>query len=161
MISVISHSPEETRRIAAAVGELLRSGDLLNLTGELGAGKTLFVKGLAGALGIAEDLVTSPTFSMINEYAGEGGLLYHFDFYRLQDEQELENIGYQDYFYSTGITVVEWGDLFPAHLPEERLDIVLEKSGPQERRLQFSGCGERGRELAEQVRRRLGVHPRH
>ncbi|HPT83966.1 MAG TPA: tRNA (adenosine(37)-N6)-threonylcarbamoyltransferase complex ATPase subunit type 1 TsaE [Limnochordia bacterium] len=158
MIELTSHSPEETKRLAAAVGELLQAGDLLNLSGELGAGKTLFVKGIAAALGIPEDVVTSPTFSIINEYQGEGGLLYHFDFYRLQDESELENIGCQDYFYGPGISVVEWGDLFPHHLPEERLDIVLEKLGPQERRLQFKGSGERGRELAAEVRRRLGVH---
>ncbi|MDI9440250.1 tRNA (adenosine(37)-N6)-threonylcarbamoyltransferase complex ATPase subunit type 1 TsaE [Candidatus Darwinibacter acetoxidans] len=160
-MEIASHSPEETMRIAEAVGELLRPGDLLNLNGELGAGKTLFVKGLAAALGIPAEMVTSPTFSIINEYMGKGGLLYHFDFYRLQDELELENIGYQDYFYGSGITVVEWGDLFREQLPEERLDIVLEKAGSQGRKLTFSGCGDRGREIAEQVRRRLGVHPRH
>lgn len=72
-MELVAHSPEETMAIAAAVGELLRPGDLLNLIGELGAGKTLFVKGLAGALGIAEDLVTSPTFSIVNEYEGGAG----------------------------------------------------------------------------------------
>ncbi len=156
-MELVAHSPEETMAIAAAVGELLRPGDLLNLIGELGAGKTLFVKGLAGALGIAEDLVTSPTFSIVNEYEGGGGLLYHFDFYRIEDELELENIGCQDYFYGTGISVVEWGDLFPAQLPEERLDILLEKTGPRSRRLTFRGVGARGRELAAEIRRRLGV----
>lgn len=155
MIEFASKGPEDTGRIAQVVGELLLPGDLLSLIGDLGAGKTLFVKGLATALGIQEDMVTSPTFSIVNEYEGKGGLLYHFDFYRLRDEYELENIGYQDYFYGSGITVVEWGDLFPHHLPAERLDIVFEKTGPFGRRLRISGWGERGRELEEQIRRRL------
>lgn len=161
MFEITSHSPEETKRIAAAVGGLLLPGDLVNLSGELGAGKTLFVKGLAGALDIPEEMVTSPTFSILNEYEGTGVLLYHFDFYRLGSERELENIGFQDYFYGSGISIVEWGDLFPEHLPDDRLDVVMEKTGPQARRLSFSGFGERGRHIAEQVRRLLSVHPGH
>lgn len=160
LLEAVSNSPEETMLAAKAVGELLLPGDLLNLNGELGAGKTLFVKGVAQALGIPAEVVTSPTFSILNEYEGEGGLLYHFDFYRLEDELELENTGYQDYFYGSGITVVEWGNLFEAHLPGERVDITLEKTSTQGRKLIFAGRGQRGREIMERLRGLSGVRLR-
>lgn len=161
MLTITSLSPQETMELGREVGRMLAPGDLLNLNGELGAGKTLFVKGLALALGINPEEVTSPTFSIINEYEGEGGLLFHFDLYRLEDGLELEQIGYQDYFYSSEITVVEWGDLFKANLPPERLDIILENTGPEERKLTFVGQGARGRELEEELRGLFSVRFRH
>ncbi|NMB02392.1 MAG: tRNA (adenosine(37)-N6)-threonylcarbamoyltransferase complex ATPase subunit type 1 TsaE [Firmicutes bacterium] len=147
--------------IGEKVGKLLAPGDLLNLNGELGAGKTLFVKGVALALGLSTDEVTSPTFSIINEYQGAEIELYHFDLYRLEDELELEQVGYQDYFYGAGITVVEWGELFTDHLPDERLDIALGHIDPTERTLTFIGQGQRGKEIEEELRGLFSVRSRH
>ena len=94
----------------------LRRGDVLALSGDLGAGKTHFVKGVAAALG-AEAVVTSPTFTLIHEYLGGRLPVYHFDFYRLEDEDEVLKIGLDEYLDGDGICLIEWADKFPALLP--------------------------------------------
>ena len=109
MLLIQSQNPEQTLAIGKAVGEVLRPGDFINLNGTLGAGKTLLVKGIAEGQGIDPEDVTSPTFALINEYHGRYSL-YHFDIYRLDRPEELEDIGYEDYFFGTGICLVEWGD---------------------------------------------------
>ena len=161
MFITTSSSPEETLLIGETVGKLLSPGDLVNLNGELGAGKTLLVKGVAQALKLPADAVTSPTFSIINEYTQGQVALFHFDLYRLEDELALEQVGYEDYFYGSGITVVEWGDLFQDHLPDERLDILLEHAGSDQRKLSFTGHGVRGKQLAQQLRGLFSVRSRH
>ena len=161
MFITTSSSPEETLLLGETVGKILKAGDLVNLNGELGAGKTLFVKGVASALGLGADVVTSPTFSIINEYIGGQLELYHFDLYRLEDELSLEQVGYLDYFYGSGITLVEWGDLFKDHLPDERLDIVFEQQGSEDRKLTFIGQGARGKEIEEELRGLFSVRSRH
>lgn len=135
-----------------ALAKWLQPGDLVNLNGTLGAGKTLFVKGIGQGSGIDPRAVTSPTFSIINEYEGTQFPLYHFDLYRLATDLDLEQIGYEEYFYGSGITVVEWGDLFRNHLPEQRLDISIESDGLDGRIFSIIGQGERGRQLEENMR---------
>lgn len=152
MLTVRSASPEETVEIGRVLSEQLLPGDFLNLNGSLGAGKTLLVKGVGQGLGLNPDLVTSPTFSIMNEYTGIEPPLYHFDLYRLQNDLELEQIGYEDYFYGSGITVVEWGDRFRYRLPEQRVDIVLESFGHKNRKLIVVGQGLRGKQVEEQLR---------
>lgn len=152
MLTVRSASPEETVEIGRVLSEQLLPGDFLNLNGSLGAGKTLLVKGVGQGLGLDPDLVTSPTFSIMNEYTGIEPPLYHFDLYRLQNDLELEQIGYEDYFYGSGITVVEWGDRFRYRLPEQRVDIVLESFGHKNRKLIVVGQGLRGTQVEEQLR---------
>lgn len=152
MLTVRSASPEETVEIGRVLSEQLLPGDFLNLNGSLGAGKTLLVKGVGQGLGLNPDLVTSPTFSIMNEYTGIEPPLYHFDLYRLQNDLELEQIGYEDYFYGSGITVVEWGDRFRYRLPEQRVDIVLESFGHKDRKLIVVGQGLRGKQVEEQLR---------
>ncbi|MDI9422555.1 MAG: tRNA (adenosine(37)-N6)-threonylcarbamoyltransferase complex ATPase subunit type 1 TsaE [Bacillota bacterium] len=152
MLTVRSASPEETVEIGRVLSEQLLPGDFLNLNGSLGAGKTLLVKGVGQGLGLDPDLVTSPTFSIMNEYTGIEPPLYHFDLYRLQNDLELEQIGYEDYFYGSGITVVEWGDRFRYRLPEQRVDIVLESFGHKDRKLIVVGQGLRGKQVEEQLR---------
>ncbi|HHT89499.1 MAG: tRNA (adenosine(37)-N6)-threonylcarbamoyltransferase complex ATPase subunit type 1 TsaE [Limnochordia bacterium] len=152
MLTVRSASPEETVEIGRVLSEQLLPGDFLNLNGSLGAGKTLLVKGVGQGLGLDPDLVTSPTFSIMNEYTGIEPPLYHFDLYRLQNDLELEQIGYEDYFYGSGITVVEWGDRFRYRLPEQRVDIVLESFGHKNRKLIVVGQGLRGKQVEEQLR---------
>jgi tRNA threonylcarbamoyladenosine biosynthesis protein TsaE len=152
LLTVRSASPEETVEIGRVLSEQLLPGDFLNLNGSLGAGKTLLVKGVGQGLGLDPDLVTSPTFSIMNEYTGIEPPLYHFDLYRLQNDLELEQIGYEDYFYGSGITVVEWGDRFRYRLPEQRVDIVLESFGHKDRKLIVVGQGLRGKQVEEQLR---------
>ena len=152
MLTVRSASPEETVEIGRVLSEQLLPGDFLNLNGSLGAGKTLLVKGVGQGLGLDPDLVTSPTFSIMNEYTGIEPPLYHFDLYRLQNDLELEQIGYEDYFYGSGSTVVEWGDRFRYRLPEQRVDIVLESFGHKNRKLIVVGQGLRGKQVEEQLR---------
>ena len=116
MASTISHSPDETITLGRTIAATIRRGDVLALCGDLGAGKTHFVKGVAAGLG-ASASVTSPTFTLIHEYPGGRLPLYHFDFYRLDDEDEALKIGLDEYLDGDGACVIEWADKFPALLP--------------------------------------------
>ena len=112
----ISHSPAETIALARTIAATLRRGAVLALSGDLGAGKTHFVKGLAAGLGTAAS-VTSPTFTLLHEYPGGRLPLYHFDFYRLDDADEALKIGLDEYLDGDGACVIEWAEKFPALLP--------------------------------------------
>jgi tRNA threonylcarbamoyladenosine biosynthesis protein TsaE len=114
--SIISHSPEDTFEHGRALGAMLRGGEVLALDGELGAGKTQFVKGLAAGLGCPGD-VTSPTFTLVHEYTGGRLPLFHFDFYRLEKEDEVLQVGLDDYLGEGGVVAIEWAEKFPALLP--------------------------------------------
>lgn len=146
MLQVNSKSPDNTLAIGRMLGKILRAGDFVNLNGTLGAGKTLLVKGIAQGQGVNEVEVTSPTFALINEYHGEVPL-YHFDLYRLNRSDELEEIGYEEYFFGSGICLVEWGNQFIDYLPDERLDVEFESEGPSARKIVIQGHGPRGTEL--------------
>lgn len=117
MASITSHSPAETFAFGQRIAATLRAGDVLALCGDLGAGKTHFVKGLAAGLGITGE-VTSPTFTLIHEYPGGRLPLFHFDFYRLESEDDLLRIGFDDYLDSGGVLAIEWAEKFPALLPD-------------------------------------------
>lgn len=151
MFTITSTHPQATLALGKELGQLLLPGDFLNLIGDLGAGKTLLVKGIGIGLGLDSEEITSPTFAIINEYDGRHPL-YHFDLYRLATEVELEQIGYLDYFYGQGISVVEWGQLFEDHLPAERLDLTLEVAGPEQRQISLTPRGQRSTEIVEQLR---------
>ena len=118
MATITSHSPGETLDLGRRIGARLRGGEVLALEGDLGAGKTQFVKGIAAGLGCRGG-VTSPTFTLIHEYAGGSLPLYHFDFYRLESEDEVLRIGLDDYLGSGGVVVIEWAGKFAALLPKE------------------------------------------
>lgn len=126
---VHSRAPEETLAAAQVLAPLLpKGGLLLNLTGDLGTGKTHFVKGLAAGLGLDERIVTSPTFALVNEYEGEGQTrLVHMDFYRLESEMALEEVGFLDLLALQTVLAVEWGNRFPGSLPKDRLDVHIER----------------------------------
>lgn len=151
MFSLISHSPGETWKLAERLAPRLSAGDVISLTGDLGAGKTVFVKGLADGLGI-DEIITSPTFTIIKEY--EGRLpLYHFDVYRLAHPDELDDLGVDEYFYSEGVAVVEWGDKVSALLPTEHLEIRIVRLVDDEfRRIEINP---RGSSWCERVRQWL------
>jgi tRNA threonylcarbamoyladenosine biosynthesis protein TsaE len=116
--STISRQPSDTLAFARELAGRLRPGAILALTGDLGAGKTQLVKGLASGLGFRGE-VTSPTFTLIHEYLGGRVPLFHFDFYRLESEAEALQLGLDEYFNDTGICVVEWAGKFPDLIPSE------------------------------------------
>lgn len=115
---IISHSARETEEFGAQFACELKSGDVVALEGQLGSGKTHLVKGIARGLGITTE-VTSPTFTLLHEYEGGRLPLYHFDFYRLRNEEELPALGFDEYVFGRGITVIEWADRFPGVLPPQ------------------------------------------
>ena len=121
----ISNSYEETQKIAADFAKTLKEGDVLCMYGDLGVGKTAFVQGLAKGLEINEP-ITSPTFTIVNEYSGALPL-YHFDVYRIADSDEMYEIGYEEYVYGDGVSVIEWPQLIDDILPEKRYDIEIAK----------------------------------
>lgn len=118
MASIISHSPAETFEFARGLAAGLRDGDVLALCGTLGAGKTQFVKGLVAGLGGDPAEVTSPTFTLINEYEDGRLPVFHFDFYRLENEDELLAIGWDEYLAGDGVLIIEWGDKFCRLMPD-------------------------------------------
>lgn len=131
---MLSKSAEETMRIAQEYAETLRPGDVVLLRGDLGAGKTVFVKGVARGLGIAEE-ITSPTYAYMNDY---GGVLYHYDCYRLQNGAQAEALGLCDYFYAGGVCLVEWAENIEDVLPANCREVVICKCGENEREITLS-----------------------
>lgn len=129
MFRIETYSPEETYELASSLGKRLKGGELIALEGELGAGKTHFVKGLAHGLE-AKEVVTSPTFTLINIYEGRVPLA-HFDVYRLPAPQAIEELGYEEFFYGPGVTAVEWSDLISSYLPPEYLLVKIERNYSQ------------------------------
>ena len=123
---VQSFCAEDTYEIGKKIGQEAQPGQVICLYGDLGVGKTVFTKGLADGLGITEP-IQSPTFTIVREYE-EGRLqLYHFDVYRIGDIEEMDEIGYEDYFYGNGVCLIEWADLIRELLPEETGRITIEK----------------------------------
>lgn len=124
--TIISQSPEETFELGKKLGEGILPGSVLTLVGDLGVGKTVFTQGLARGLGIM-DTVNSPTFTIVQIYE-EGRLpLYHLDVYRIGDISEMDEIGYEDYFYGDGVCLIEWANLIEEILPEQYVEIRIEK----------------------------------
>ena len=122
-----TRSPEETDELGKKIGQQARPGQVYTLTGDLGVGKTVFTQGVAAGLGITEP-VSSPTFTIVQIYE-EGRLpFYHFDVYRIGDIEEMEEIGYDDYFFGEGICLIEWAELIEEILPKDRISITIEKN---------------------------------
>ena len=121
-----TRSPEETYELGKKIGLQARAGQVYTLTGDLGVGKTVFTQGVAAGLGITEP-VSSPTFTIVQVYE-EGRLpFYHFDVYRIGDIEEMEEIGYDDYFFGKGICLIEWSERIREILPEHPIQITIEK----------------------------------
>ena len=152
-LDIISHSSAQTQRLGVRLGELLHGGELVLLEGSLGTGKTTFTQGLAQGLGIVET-VNSPTFTLLKEYPGRPGLqiqsgtpkrmgpaLYHFDLYRLDNPEEMLDLGFEDYFYGDGVCVVEWAEKGDKLWPAEHILIRMKMMGETKRGLLFSSTG--------------------
>lgn len=147
-------SEGDTERAGAALGLVARAGDVVVLSGDLGAGKTHLVQGMARALGV-DERVTSPTFNLLLVHPGPLPL-YHFDLYRLEREEDLEDIAFYETLEGDGVSAIEWGDRFPASLPHDRLLVVIHREGESARRFEVDGRGPRSGELAEAWLRTLG-----
>ncbi len=130
----ISHSVAETKRIAREFAKTLEEGAVVCLEGGLGAGKTHFVKGMAAAFDIDENMVHSPTFTLIHEYTGTIPL-YHFDCYRLESVEEALEIGAEEYFYGEGVSVIEWPERIREIIPEQSIWITIESLGNSKRKI--------------------------
>ena len=134
--AVTTHSPEETIAFGRSLAESLTPPKLVLLRGDLGAGKTTLVKGIAAAFeAAAEEDVTSPTFTLIHEYRGQRANLYHIDLYRIDTQRELETLGLDDLRSENSILLIEWGEKFPQLVRERDVEIVLERAGESERRI--------------------------
>lgn len=119
-----SESDSQTIKIAERFAQTLSPGTVVCLFGEMGVGKTVFTNGLCRALGVS-DYVSSPTFTVVNEYDGDGFPIYHFDMYRIEDEDELLEIGFEEYLTSGGICIIEWPENVINSLPQKRVDIEI------------------------------------
>jgi tRNA threonylcarbamoyladenosine biosynthesis protein TsaE len=148
MFVKVSHSSKNTWELAKSLASKLYAGDVISLSGDLGAGKTVFTKGLAAGLGIKEP-VTSPTFTIVKEYEGRLSL-YHFDVYRLDNPLELDELGVDEYFYSKGVSVVEWGDKVAELIPDNHLEVKIIRLVDDEfRRIEIEAVGEFWNERVE------------
>ena len=140
-MKIETFSAEETYALGKKLGSEAKPGDVLTLIGDLGVGKTVFTQGFADGLGITEP-ISSPTFTIVQVYE-EGRLpFYHFDVYRIGDIEEMDEIGYEDYFYGNGVCLIEWADLIRELLPEETGRITIEKDlekGFDYRKIQIDG----------------------
>jgi len=142
----VSHGSAETDRAGQLLADSLQPGDVVLLSGDLGAGKTQLAKGIAQGLSVA-DPVTSPTFNILLVYEGRIPL-YHLDLYRLERAADLEDIDYFATLEADGVSVVEWGDRFAEARPEQGLSVAIRITGDAERRIEVEPMGERGRALA-------------
>ena len=121
-----TNSEKETFELGKKIGENAKAGQIYTLTGDLGVGKTVFTQGLAAGLGITEP-VNSPTFTILQVYEEGRMPFYHFDVYRIGDITEMDEIGYEDYIYGEGVSLIEWANLIEEILPKERIEIQIEK----------------------------------
>jgi len=135
----ISLSPQDTEAFGRRLAAYLEPGSVIALSGGLGAGKTCLVKNIASALGLNEN-ITSPTYTIINEYRLPGGCpLYHIDAYRLIGDEDFDSTGAGECFSSGGITIIEWSERIPASIPEDAINIEIEITGPQSRTFRLRG----------------------
>ena len=139
--TIITKSPEETKNLGKDVSKLVKPGDILAFYGELGAGKTCFIQGISLGLEV-KDYVTSPSFTIINEYQGKVPI-YHFDLFRLNNAEEILELGYEEYFYGEGLTVIEWAEKIEQLLTKEHLKIEIKFMDRYQRTISFISQGNR------------------
>ena len=153
-VKIISPTPHETERIGSLLGTVLIPGDIIALSGELGSGKTTLVRGLAQGMGFSGDEVASPSFTLVNEYPGPLPL-FHIDLYRLGNERELHEIGYEEYISETGVVVIEWADRIPYAVPDESLWITLQYHSEEGREIVMQPSGDRYEKIIEELQKKV------
>ncbi len=150
--SAVSQSSRQTMNWGRRLGKLVQGGDIIGLVGELGAGKTAFVRGFAEGIQVGKEVwVRSPTFTLINEYSGRLPV-YHIDLYRIGKREELDNLNLRDYLYGEGVSLIEWFDYLPAAEVDAYLEIKLEHRGGAKRQLTFVAHGERYERVIESLK---------
>jgi len=171
-VTIASYTPGQTEQIGSILGSMLTKGDVVALCGELGAGKTTLVRGIARGMGLEEGEVASPSFTLVNEYAG-GGLpkgapsasasalakgplrLFHIDLYRLTDEKDLIGLDYEEYLAGEGVVVIEWADRIPQAVPRDALWITLRYLGAERREIALQAEGDRFKMMIEELQRKV------
>jgi tRNA threonylcarbamoyladenosine biosynthesis protein TsaE len=151
MFTFTANNEQDTVRLGAALAGELPPGTVVGLIGTLGAGKTRLVQAVAAAVGVPRANVTSPTFVLVNEYTTGRLPIYHFDTYRLKDDDEFLNLGPDEYFDSHGLAFIEWADRVADLLPADRLEITIEVTGESTRRFSIHGTSPRMEELATRI----------
>lgn len=148
-VDLISKSFDDTIHLGAVIGGHLGKGDIIALTGELGSGKTCITRGIAQGMGVSERYcVTSPTFTLINEYPGRIPL-YHLDVYRLSGSGDLEDLGYEEYFFGGGVTVIEWAEKIDDVIPSDAIFIYMTFLDENKRAISIACTGNRGMRLIQ------------
>lgn len=147
----ISNSVNDTLDFGKKIAKRLQKADIICLFGRLGSGKTVLTKGIACGLGIARREIVSPSFVIIREYSGPRAPLYHFDLYRLKAPKDVVLLGYEEYLYNDGITVIEWADRLKYLLPQEYLRIELFVKSHSKRIFKIKAAGERYKELLDKL----------
>ena len=137
-MEIITHNPQETEALGQKLGSVLKGGEVVAFSGEMGAGKTCFTRGLAKGLGFTGS-VTSPTFALINEYLGGRKNLYHFDMYRISSWEDLYSSGFFEYKESGGVLAVEWSENISAALEQDTIYIDITKCGENDRKITITG----------------------
>lgn len=153
-MKITSNSVNETLRIGEAIAKKLKAGDIICLFGNLGSGKTVLTKGIASGLNIESDKVLSPSFVLIRQHRGSIPL-FHFDLYRLKSRQDILVLGYEEYFYGRGITVVEWAERLGCLLPKEYLKVKLSIGKDSVRKLDITAFGRHYENLLGKIRENL------
>lgn len=152
MVKIMSESEQETQAVGTKIGRSALPGCFVALSGDLGAGKSVIARGIARGLGISS-AVQSPTFTVLNEYEQGRLPLYHFDAYRLESEEEMEALGYEEYFFGPGVTALEWPERITGLLPPDRLDItLLAGPAPEQRIILLTPRGENAERVMKEAR---------
>jgi len=150
-MQIISRSYRETIKIGKAIAAHLKPQDIIALSGELGSGKTILAKGIASGLKMPSFEVTSSSFVIIRQHLKGKIPFYHFDLYRLKDLQDIPGLGYEEYFYGEGVSVIEWPEKLGCFLPKECLRVKLTYLAESRRRLKFTAKGKRYKELLKDI----------
>ncbi len=145
---IITKSEKDTRKLGTKIGELIKPGQIILLSGELGSGKTILVKGIGRALGIDENEVTSPSYTLIHEYQGDYPL-YHMDLYRLNSADELYDIGFEEYLEKRGIIVIEWPEIADEILLSDFLKLKFKILNINKRKILIEACGKKSSKVKE------------
>ena len=154
MLTYITNSPEETVKLGEKLGKLLKPGQVVLLSGDLGAGKTCFASGVLQGLGV-EEYVTSPTYTLVNEYEANYPVA-HFDLYRLDDSEQIYDLGFFDYLDDSRIILIEWPERALEYLPERRIDVLID-SNDQERQFTISFSGEEYTDIYEGMKKVVSI----
>ena len=150
--TIVTTSPRQSQNLGRNLGKLVQGGEIIGLVGELGAGKTCFVRGFAQGIEVGADAwVRSPTFTLINEYSGRLPV-YHIDLYRVGKQEELDSLNLREYLYGDGVSLIEWFEFLPAHEVDEYLELRIAHGGGNRRQLTFIAHGRRYEELLQALR---------